>query len=52
MFEDPDRWHGDLLRAWDTNLPSKMEEAIAQNYESLEKAKMLGMASLMHQSLI
>lgn len=28
-FEDVDRWHSDLLRAWDSNLPSKMEEAIA-----------------------
>ena len=30
------KWHTDLMSAWETNLPSKMEEAIAVNIEELE----------------
>ena len=46
------KWHADLINAWETNLPSKMEEAIAMNLDGLEKSQMIGMARLMLQSLI
>ena len=52
LFESPNKWHGDLSNAWETNSPTQMEEAIAGNLEALESERMLGMAQLMLQSLI
>lgn len=52
LFESPNKWHGDLINAWETNSPTKMEEAIAANLDTLQSENMLGMAQLMHQSLI
>lgn len=46
-MENPTKWHSDLINAWETNLPREMEGAIAINYATLEREKMLGMARLM-----
>ena len=52
VAEHPTKWHSDLINAWDTDLPRKMEEAIGVNYETLERERMVGMGRLMLQSLI
>ena len=28
-LESPNKWHADLINAWESNTPLKMEEAIA-----------------------
>ena len=33
--ENPNKWHCDLINAWETNNVDKMDEAIAGNYEQL-----------------
>ena len=35
LFESPNKWHGDLINAWETNSQTKMEEAIASNLDTL-----------------
>ena len=52
VVENARKWHHDLLSAWETNLPAKMEEAIATNFEALEKEQLVGMARLLLKSLI
>lgn len=44
LFEAPNKWHGDLINAWETNSPTQMQDAIAANLDSLERESMLGMA--------
>lgn len=51
-LESPNKWHHDLIEAWETQLPSKMEEAIAKNIDALGQVQMLGMARLMFKSLV
>ena len=52
VMESPSKWHQDLINAWDSNTPAKMEEAIAKNLDALQEEQMIGMAQLMLQSLI
>ena len=35
LFESHNKWHGDLINAWETNSQTKMEEAIASNLDTL-----------------
>ena len=35
LFESPNKWHRDLINAWETNSPAKMEEALAANLDAL-----------------
>ena len=45
--ENPNKWHCDLINAWETNNVEKMDEAIAGNYEQLQEEQMVGTARLM-----
>ena len=46
-LESPFKWHADLINAWESNTPLKMEEAIAQNIDAIHREQMIGMAQLM-----
>ena len=52
IFENPNKWHRELINAWETNSTAQMEQAIAANLDALQSEQMLGMAQLMLQSLI
>ena len=51
-FDNPHKWHAELIEAWETQLPAKMEEAIAGNIDQLGDMQMLGMARLLLKSLV
>lgn len=50
--DEDNNWHGELIDAWETQMPSKMEIAIAKNIDALSNSQMLGMARLMLKSLV
>ena len=45
--ENPNKWHCDLINAWETNNVEKMDEAIAANFDQLKEEQMVGTARLM-----
>ena len=36
IFENPNKWHRELINAWETNSTAQMSEAIAANLDALQ----------------
>ena len=51
-FDSGNKWHWDLISAWETNNPEKMQEAVAKNFDELKSVQMSGIAQLMLESLV
>ena len=43
-FGSENKWHWDLISAWETNNPEKMQEAVAKNFDELKSVQMSGIA--------
>ena len=44
MVMSSDKWHSDLIDAWQTSKVDQVEEVIGQNFEQLQRDKQLGLA--------
>ena len=47
-----EKWHSDLIDAWQTLKVDQVEECIGRNFEQLQREKHLGLAQRLLQSLI
>ena len=36
IIDASNKWHWDLVSAWETNNPEKMQEAVAKNFDTLK----------------